>query len=59
MLQDVIREKVHPLGEVFVEDEAQYVVPELICPHLPAQGVGNIPELDLELFFCVVRSGLL
>jgi hypothetical protein len=39
---------VHPLGEVFVEDEAEDVVSELIRPHLPPQGVGDVPELGLK-----------
>lgn len=57
VLQDLIREKVHPLGEVFLKDEAEDVVPELIRAHLPAQGVGDVPELSLERLFGVVRHG--
>jgi hypothetical protein len=54
VLQDLIGEEVHPLGEVFVEDEAEDVVAELIRAHLAAQGVGDVPELGLELFLGVV-----
>ena len=53
VLQDVVREEVHPLGEILVEDEAEDVVPELIRPHFPPQGVGDIPELGLELLLVV------
>ena len=48
VLQDVIGDEVDALGEVFVEDGAQDVVPELIRPHLPTQRVGDVPELGLE-----------
>ena len=54
VLQDVIREEVDAFGEVFVEDEAQDVVPELIRPHLSTQRVGNVPELGVEGLFRVV-----
>jgi hypothetical protein len=54
VLQDLIGEQVHPLGEVFVEDEAEDVVAELIRAHLPAQGVGDVPELGLEDLLGVV-----
>ncbi len=54
VFQDLIREEVNALGEVFVEDEAQDVVPELIRPHLPTQRVGDVPELGVEGLFCVV-----
>ena len=53
VLQDVIGEEVHPLGEILVEDEAEDVVPELIRPHFPPQGVGDVPELGLELLLVV------
>ena len=57
MLQDLIREQMHSLGEVFVEDEAQDVVPELIRPHFASQRVGDIPELGLEGLLGVVGHG--
>jgi len=55
VLQDVVREEVHPLGEILVEDEAEDVVPELIRAHFPPQGVGDVPELGLELLLVVFR----
>ena len=54
VLQDLIREEVDALGEVFVEDEAQDVVPELIRPQFHTQRVGGVPELGVESLFCVV-----
>ena len=57
VLQDLIREEVDALGEVFVEDKAQDVVPELIRPHLPAQRVGDVPELGLQILLRVVGHG--
>jgi len=53
VLQNLIREEVHPLGEILVEDEAEDVVPKLISPHLPPQSVGDVPELGLEGFLVV------
>jgi hypothetical protein len=57
VLQDFIREEVHPLGQILVKDEAQDVVPKLIRPHLPAQSVGDVPELSLERLSGVVGHG--
>ena len=57
VLQDVIGEEVDAFGEVFVEDEAQDVVPELIRPHLSTQRVGDVPELGVEGLFRVVGHG--
>ena len=54
MLQDLIREQVHPLRQILVEDKAQDVVPELIRAHLPAQRVGDVPELGLQGLLGVV-----
>ena len=39
----------HPLGQVFVEDEAKDVIGELIRVHLAVWGVGDVPELLLKL----------
>lgn len=48
VFQDLIREEVHPLGEVFVEDEAEDVVAELVGSHFTPEGVGDVPKLGLE-----------
>jgi hypothetical protein len=45
---------VHPLREVFVENEAKDVVAEFIRTHLPTEGVGDVPELGLKGFLVVV-----
>ena len=58
VLKDVISEQVHPLGEVFVEDEAEDVVSKLIRPHLSPQGVGDVLELGLESFLVVFGHSL-
>jgi len=53
VLQDLIGEEVHALGEILVEDEAEDVVPEFVGTHLTAQGIGDVPELSLELLLVV------
>ena len=57
VLQDLIREEVHPLGQILVENEAQDVMSELICAHFPAQSIGDVPELGLAGLFGVVGHG--
>ena len=52
--QNAVGIAVHLFGEVFVENEAQNVVAELVRIHLAAQRVRNIPKLLLQpplLFF--------
>ena len=53
--EDHIRVGVHTLGQVFVEDEAQDVVPELVRPHLPAKLVRDVPQLLLQLLHLFSR----
>tara|TARA_B100001123_G_scaffold336580_1_gene380580 strand:+ start:304 stop:483 length:180 start_codon:yes stop_codon:yes gene_type:complete len=50
---------VHPLGKVFIENEAEDVIAKVIGAHFAAQGVGNVPELGLELLFVIFGHGIL
>ena len=50
---DVIGVAFHLLGQVFVENEAEAVVAELVGVHFAAQAVGNTPELLFELLLLV------
>lgn len=43
----------HPLGEVFVENEAKAVVAKFICVHLAAQAVDDTPYLMFKLLLLV------
>jgi hypothetical protein len=48
---------VHPFGKIFIKNETQYIIAELIGTHLASKGVGNVPELLFELFFLIVGHG--
>ena len=50
-LQQLVCEQVLLFRQVFVEDEAQYVVAELIRIHFAAQLIGDVPELSLQMLF--------
>jgi len=49
------KRSIHRRKQPCFESEAQNVVAQLIGVHFAAQGVGDIPELLLELEFVVVR----
>ena len=55
--EDLVREEMHALGEILVEDEAEDVVAEFISTHLSAQGVRDVPESGFEVLFVVFGHG--
>ena len=57
VFEDLIREEMHSLGEVFVENEAENVVAKFIGPHLSTQGIGDFPELALQDLLVVFGHG--
>ena len=57
VFEDLIGEEVHSLGEVFVEDEAQDVVTELVGAHFPPQSIRDVPKAGFEVLIVVFRHG--